>query len=669
MADSPKADLWKAVKHPHARPWLAVVGEVPATFLAHATWGDSPLAAVGMTVASGALTIATWLASEGTKTPRRIHATLSTAAGTGYLTAATFTDPLGATQLSWLVMGGGVAAASWNIRKAMRVNVDKETGAATAGETGILVKAIGNAKMKLRKAPEVEPNKVGVPYQLAPGEMTNAEVSRRLDAIASELGVSPNSLRIKGDPDNASQGELIIVPKDVLTEGTPWPGPSAFGGSITEPVTVGVYEDGETEVFWFPGSEKEKRNATHFLAAGMNGSGKSAGISLAIIEVLTRDDAFVWAVDPSKGQQTFGPFLPFMDWVEMTEAGGNEMIDALSQVITARADELGRHGFKNWTRDAYEQLGMRYGVVWIEEAAKFFRNGTEMEGLVMEARSAGISVIISLQRPSATSMPTDVREQLGGVVCFGVKGATTANMALPDDVIDAGARPEAWENRKQGYNYLVAPGVDEERYAMKACTFIPPKDEEIVAVLSIAPPSPADSVTGAAAGDAYANRTRYEADTPLTSTDTPRQETVVMSKDENAAAEKALLEKRVGREIDAAVGDDPDDDGYVPEVDAEQEIPPAGGTWSFGQATEKAPEQTAKEGMEALMAMLDDFRSEEREFIGPKDFGPYGKGSRIGRARSWVSGALGDLSDAGIHLSETDQAGVYRLLYPEMADA
>ncbi|MBQ1166137.1 ATP-binding protein, partial [Streptomyces sp. A73] len=73
-----------------------------------------------------------------------------------------------------------------------------------------------------------------------------------------------------------------------------------------------------------------------------------------------------------------------------------------SQVITARADALGRAGFKNWTPDAFEQLNMPSMIVWIEEAAKFFREGTEMEGLVMEARSAGISVIISLQRPSAT---------------------------------------------------------------------------------------------------------------------------------------------------------------------------------------------------------------------------------------------------------------------------
>ncbi|MBQ1164684.1 conjugal transfer protein TraB, partial [Streptomyces sp. A73] len=79
--------------------------------------------------------------------------------------------------------------------------------------------------------------------------------------------------------------------------------------------------------------------------------------------------------------------------------------------------------------------------------------------------------------------------------CFGVKGSTTADMALPDDVRDAGARPEAWENRKPGYNDLVAPGVDEERYAMKARTFDPPTDEEIAQVLAHAPRPPADPIT------------------------------------------------------------------------------------------------------------------------------------------------------------------------------
>lgn len=673
MSDSPKADLWKAIKHPHSRPWLAVVGEIPATFAAHQAWGGSTVAAIGMTVAGGLLTAATWWGAEGTKPARRIHATVTMALAMGYTTVSTFTDPIGAAQLSTLAMGGAVAAASWNVRKAMRVNPEAKTENATAGETGLLVKSLGKAKASLRKAPEVEPNKVIAPYQLAPGEMTNAELGRRIEAMASELGTSPGAIRIQADPDNAAQGQLIIVPKDMLTEGAPWPGPSSFGGSISEPIVIGLYEDGAPEQFWFPYDEKTKRNGTHFLGAGMNGSGKSEGFKYGIVEARTRRDAIVWGIDPSKGRQTFGPLLPFMDWVEMTEAGGNDMIDALSQVITARADALGVAGFKNWTPDAYEQLGMPFMIVWIEEAAKFFRNGTEMEGLVMEARSAGISVIISLQRPSATSMPTDVREQLGGVICFGVKGSTTADMALPDDVRDAGARPEAWENRKPGYNYLVAPGIDEERYAMKARTFIPLTDEEIVAVLSTAPQVSADPVTINAAGEAYANRAIHTVDDVLTSTDTTTdtrpQEAIVMTKADNEAAERQLLERQADREVDAIIGTDPDDDGYIPNVDPDQEIRPTEVTWTFGQAPAQQTEKTPEEAHNELLAMLAEYRDQELETVGPKNFQPYGKGGRIGRSRAWISEKLGDLADEGTHLEETDQPGVYKLLYPEMATA
>ncbi|MEU6057979.1 plasmid transfer protein TraB [Streptomyces sp. NPDC047097] len=669
MADTHRATLGKAITHPRARPWLAVAAEIPATFAAHHAWHDSPTAAVGLTLAAGTLTAATWWAGLGTKPARRTHATLSTAAATTYLLAGTITNPADPTLLSTLVIGGAVAAGSWNIRQALRINPDAQTGEAKAVETGILVKAIGDAKVALRGKPKIEPNKVTAPLSLAAGQITADDLGQRTKYIASELGVSPTAIRIAPDPDHADHATLIVVPKDELKQTTPYPGPSRMGGSITDPIAIGIYEDGAETHLWFPYDQTTKRNATHFLAAGMNGSGKSAGISVAMAEALTRHDVIVWAVDPSKGQQTFGPFLPYLDWVEMTSAGGERMIEALSQVITARADHLGRHGHKNWTPQAFTDLAMPYMIVWIEEAAKFFRNGTEMEGLVMEARSAGISVIISLQRPSATSMPTDVREQLGGALCFGVKGSTTADMALPDDVRDAGARPEAWENRKPGYAYLVAPGVDEDRYATPLRTYLI-DDDQISGVLALAPRPCADPITTTAAGDAYADRTLHTPDTPSTSTNTNLRETPHMTAEDTQQAEKALLEEQVDREINAMVGNDPDDDGQTPDIDPEQEIAPVTQVWSFGQpAPTEQEDRTTEEADAALMAMLDDFRAQNLEFIGPKDFKPYGQGGRIGRSRAWISARLGDLADAGIHLAEEPQPGVYRLLYPTLADA
>lgn len=668
MADTLKNDTYKGLKSPHARPWLALVGEVPATFAAHAAWGDQPLAAVGLTVASLALTAATWWAGRDTKEARRLHATATTAAATGYLTVASFTDPLGATQLSWLAIGGATVAASWNVRKVMRINPESKQDTDRAGETGLLTKSLGKSKAMLRGEPKVEPNKVTAPYRITdPGSLTNADIGRRIDNIAGELGISPNSIRIVPDGENAAEGEFVFIPKDMLTGGAPYPGPSSAGGSITEPCHVGIYEDGEIEQFWFPADEQLRRNATHFLVAGMNGSAKSTGMTWAVIDALTRRDCIVWAIDASKGMQTLGPLLPYLDWAEMTMAGGEAMIDALPQVITARADELGRHGFKNWTPEAFEKLGMPYLIVWIEESAKFFRDGAELESVVEALRSAGGSVAVSQQRPSSTSMPTDVREQLGASWCFGVKGSTTADMALPDDVRDAGARPEAWENRKPGYNYLVAPGVAEERYAMKARTWDPISDDEIREVLArFAVPTPAGATTTLAAGEAYAARTVYMPDQELTSVE---QEETVMSKDDQKAAEEALLERQVARDIASRMGDgeeEPDLSG----IDPDKEIPPVeqGQVWKFAEA-EKHQEKSTSEAEAELMRVLEECREQGLDEIGPKHFQPHGKTGRYGRSRSWLSGKLTELADEGVHLEETEEPGVYRLLYPEMAAA
>ncbi|MDR3082123.1 MAG: conjugal transfer protein TraB [Streptomyces sp.] len=663
MADTPKADLWKATKHPRMRPWIAVAAEVPVSIVTHALWGSSAGAGAGLTAAGALLTAATWWAGKGTSEGRRLHATLSTAAGTGYLVVATAVGPFDPVLASTLAIGGATAAASWNVRQALRVNPDAKTGETAAAETGLLVKSLGKAKAALRSEPKVEPNKVTAPYQLSGGELTNTDLGRRIDNIASELGISPNAIRIVGDPDNAAQGEFVFVPKDMLTDGAPYPGPSSPGGCITEPIVNGIYEDGEPEQFWYPADEKARRNATHFGVFGMNGSAKSTGTVYAMMEVLTRYNAIVWACDPAKGMQTLGPLLPYLDWVEMTLAGGEAMIDVLSPVITARADELGRHGFKNWTPEAFEKLGMPYMVVVFEESAKLFRNGAELEAVVEAARSAGISVEVSQQRPSATSMPTDVREQLGGIRCYGVKGSTTADMALPDEVRDAGARPEAWENRKPGYHYLVAPGVDEQRYPMKARHWDPISDDEIRQVMErFYVHTPAGGTTTVAAGEAYANRTVYAPGTALTSIDTKE---TVMSQDETEAAREELLERQINREISEALGDDggPDTD-----ADGENEIPAVREVWQFAEPDQTA-EKTQEQAEAELMQMLDEFRQRQLDRVGPKDFQPYGKEGRIGRSRSWISARLNDLADEGIHLEDTDEAGVYTLLYPALTPA
>lgn len=667
MADSLKADLWKAAKHPRIRPWMTVAATMPASVGMHALWGQSAVAGAGLAMASVALTATTWWAGEGTTRPRRVHATLSTAAGTAYLVVATVTDPLDPFLTSTWAIGGAVAAGGWNIRQALRINPDPKTNETAASETGLLVKSLGKARLALRGEPKVEPNKVTAPYKITdPGNLTNADIGRRVENIAAELGISPNAIRNVMSTDNAAEGEFVFVPKDMLADGAPYPGPSAPGGCITQPIVNGIYEDGEPERFWYPADEKTRRNATHYGVFGMNGSAKSTGSIFALMEVITRYNAIVWGGDPAKGMQTFGPLLPYMDWAALTQAECDAMIEVLPYVITARADELGRHGYKNWTPEAFEQLGMPYMVVELEESAKLFRNGSEVEPIVEAARSAGISIELSQQRPSSTSMPTDVREQLGGIRCYGVKGATTADMALPDDVRDAGARPEAWENRKPGYHYLVAPGVPEDRYSMKARHWDPITDDEIRAVLAEhAVHTPAGPTTTNAAGEAYANRRIYLVGQPLTGTNAKEP---AMTREDEERAEEARLEQSIAHDIDATLGADAE--GPEPDVDPDAEIPPVNNVWHFsGQQPVQHIEHTPEQAVQSLLAMLAELRAEGREKVGPKDFAPYGKGSRIGRSRPWISNKLTELADEGQHLEETEEPGVYKLLYPTMTPA
>ncbi|RKN07286.1 conjugal transfer protein TraB [Streptomyces radicis] len=663
MTDTPK--IAKLFLTPHTRPWAALAAEVPASVATHIVWGDSPAAAAAMTLAAGGLTVATWVASKGTAAVRRALATLSTGAGTGYLLVATVTDPFDPALISTLGIGGAALAGTWNVVTALKV---RDAASGGPSETGVLVKSIGQARAKLRKKPEVEPNKVTAPLQL--DGITPGELGNRIEAMAVELGISPTSIRILPDPERADRPELVIVPTDMLKESTPWPGPSNLGGSITDAIPIGPYEDGQIAELWLPADPATGRNATHFGVFGMNGSGKSAGWSVVVTEVLTRRDVIVWGADPSKGQQTFGPFMPYMDWCETTMAGAEAMAAALPQVITARADLMGRHGFKNWTPEVYEKLGMPYMVAWFEESAKLFRAGdVEMEGIVQEARSAGITVELSQQRPSSTSMPTDVREQLGGILCFGVKGSTTADMALPEDVRDAGARPEAWENRRPGYAYLVAPGVPEERYVMPLRTYNI-TDEQIAGTLAIAPRPVADQVTARAAGEAYANRPRHTADTT-----TIRQEGhTVRTRDDEEEEREAALDRHVERTIMEAAGIT-HDGTPDPDVDPDKEIPavPTDRVWSLGQPpTGRTPQRrlTPGEAEAELLAILEEFREENRELIGPRDFSPFwGKDGRLNRSRAWLSEQLGELADAGLHLAETGDEGTYRLLHPEPANA
>lgn len=608
-------------------PWVAAGGVGVAGAVASIPWEGETGPAVALTLGSVTLTGITWAAGKVTTMSRRIHATCTVAAASGWLTAAALAGPFTGPVPDMFLMGAPVVAVSWNIRRALKADDGSVSGAGFD-----LLEKVGLAG-KLAKA-KVEPNRATASVALEAGEHSNEDMAKALKLIASALDVRPEAVRYLPDADSARRGELVVVPEDMLRESVWWPGPSSPGGSIGEPVVAGVYEHGAPLQMWFPGDPEEARNAMMMLEMGMTGSGKSEGMLVALADVLTRRDVVVWASDAAKGTQTLGPLLPALDWAALDIPSSEAMVDAVQAAIPARTTQLAEWGFKQWLPDVYERHGMPYLIVVIEEAAKILREGVDLTGLVQEARSAGISIVLSLQRASHGQMPTDTRASLGSSWCYGVRDSTDAGFAMPDEAVDAGARPEAWKDKKPGYCYLCANGVPESEWATPARTFrISVEDLQAVAADFADVRAGVDPVTAAAAMEAAPDH-YGRADVPA-----PARKAAAVD-DDDAAYEAEL-------------------DEYADGVDPERPLDDAEPVMQFGAAPqgEKPRDLSPEEARAEMERLLAEFVAEGVEVVGPKDF----LAKFEGRSRPWISGQVAEMVAAG-RLAETAKAGRYRIV-------
>ncbi|WP_332758919.1 plasmid transfer protein TraB [Streptomyces sp. MT206] len=639
---------------PYLPPWLGA-GTIGVTgAAANLVWQGDTGMGVLLTLGSVALTGSTWWAAKGTGKERRLHSAITVAAGSSWFTSAALFGP---GWDMWFV-GGIVGALSWNVRQVMRRDPD---GAKASASDGGLMEKIGLAKAKMGAA-KVEPNRVTVPIALDAGTQSNDDMAKALVNVASALDIPATAVRYLPDSNSARRGDLVIVPMDMLADTVRWEeqGPSLPGGSITDPIVLGVYDDGSPLMMWFPGDPNAGRNATNVLIAGMTGAGKGDGALNLMTEILSRKDVVFWLNDP-KGFQDFRPLLPGIDWA--TDATGTEtMAEAVLPTVQARTAWLGTHGYRQWCIEASVTQsdpghscrtdgtacgcpGMPYLIVWFEEAGVGLSVLGEdaFNNIANLARSGGVGFVVSLQRASHDQLSTTTRDALGTRICFGVQNATAAGFMLPDSVIDAGAAPERWANRRPGYCYLVTPGVDEDRYSSPGRTrwFTPTANSLMEAVAAWAARNGAkpDPITAGAAakavGKAYTERARHKEENPEAG-DEDEEETVSQLDDEDR------------------------------DIDPNEELPPARpGEENVVFDQGDGVDLSREEARAALQEIVAEFENEGTMVIGVVDVMEHAE--RFGRKRGWVSGELQQLLEDG-RLAVTSKPGRYRIV-PAMADA
>ncbi|MFH0520400.1 plasmid transfer protein TraB [Streptomyces sp. M41] len=640
---------------PHIPPWLGwgAAGLVGA--VGHWRWPDNTAAAVGLTLASVALTGVTWAAGKSTTKQRRMHSAVTVACGSAWVTAACLAGPTAGPVDDLYLMGGPAVALSWNVRMVLRHNAE---GAAGSSDGGLLEK-VGLARAQIGAA-KVEPNRVTAPLALQPGEQTNDDVAKALARIASALDLPKSAVRYSPDPDSERRGDLVIVPEDMLAEVVEWEGPSSLGGSIAEPLVIGRYDDGAPLLIWLPGDPDAGRNSTHVLVAGGTGSGKGDAALNLLTEIQSRTDVIVWFSDP-KAFQDFAPLRSGLDWAAEGGSQTEVMVAAVEAAIPARTRWLGSHGYRQWVPAAAQVqsdpehscrtdgracscAGMPFLVAWFEEAANTLRamGDDAFTGIAQEARSAGISLIVSLQRPSYDQMSTSTRASLPSVIALGCD-PRDEGFSLPETVIDAGAHPGAWGNRRPGYCYVVSPGIDEARYPSpgrtRRFTLRTVPVMERLASWAQANGAVADPVTAGAAsgvaGGAYTGRIAPD------STGEPVALRVVDEEDDMEHG--GLLVDPEDADIDP--------EAELPEPEEGDDAP------IFGEEAGRKP--SPEEARRLFAAALEEFEDEGRMIVGPKDFTDWCDQHNL--SRSWVSLRLKEAAHEG-RLDATSTTGRWRIV-------
>ncbi|MGW4424011.1 hypothetical protein [Streptosporangium sp. NPDC004631] len=396
----------------------------------------------------------------------KTHTTATTLLIGLWVTGATINGPVNVVTGRIALIGGFTLCATWNIRTVIRLKgIDVQ---AVVGDPLTLLFGQGAARAGM---PAIEArtttatgHKVEGAVQLEAGRQTADDLQKKIPYVESGIGLPPGSIIASGDPDDASKARVVISDPRVMKRPIAWPGPSRPGASIAEPLRIGLWQDLDEVEYVIVGHHQQ--------VMGMTGSGKSIGGAWNELgEIITRDDVATFAIDITKGEQTLGPLAESLHRFETTKQGAKELLRDLQGQVKTRTDALSAKGLQKWVPGC----GLTYWIVWIEEFPDVFDALTDKEqetflSMLKAIRSAGGSIVMSLQRSDYTQMPTLARGQLAKA-CFGVESAQDAGFGLSDAQQDANARPELWSNKQPGMAYLDAPSIPEDRIAMPMRTF------------------------------------------------------------------------------------------------------------------------------------------------------------------------------------------------------
>ncbi|BCJ53066.1 sporulation protein SsgA [Actinoplanes sp. NBRC 14428] len=472
---------------PYVIPPLAAIGNLILAGVLSRTWGayahptvwQSAWRAALILACSAAIVWCTYAVGRARQLPLRVASLLMSGAACGGLFVFTFTRWSFDSVMTYLLIMF-TASIMLAVTKLLHGKGD-DARANVFGDLGERVKELQDIG-KTGKPKQIE-GRIVTHTEMVPGADFNSLARPEVrTGIASALDVPPGGVRMIRDRNTPRTGRIEISPVDMLEHPPAWPGLSAPGGSIAQPIRLAVYQTGAPIPIYLPGDSRTGRNAMGvMILLGQPGSGKTELQLFLAAEARSRRDAEVVYIDGRKGLQLPKAFRDAMHLMIHNADDGEKYLDGLIPEVARRAAQIGGHGHDQWTAGCTKCP--KYLLVIVDEASKFLESEDTLVELAESIRSAGIGMLLGIQRATGDRMPTSVRTSVGGVICMGVRDVGEGARVLSEETIEAGADP-GWKNRKPGALYAELPGTDPDDWSLPGRTFKPDRDGVIAELLA-----------------------------------------------------------------------------------------------------------------------------------------------------------------------------------------
>ncbi|WP_246267110.1 winged helix-turn-helix domain-containing protein [Nonomuraea typhae] len=393
-----------------------------------------PTVAGGTVTAAGALLMAgRWV--NLTRPIERGYAAGVTVFAGGWLTAATMHGPFTRPWPLVLNIGCLLLALPWwaHRRRRARVRVER-----TLAAWPDIAQAAGLAGSRVQSAIV---DLWGYRFRLGLGlGQTVEDAITAIPRLESALGSMRGGVRVQPVASKkANRADVRVIETDPHADAITYPGPSIT--SITQPVKLGVFEDGSPARVLFL--------RRHALFGGLSGGGKSGGLNVLLAELTACPDVIIWAVDLKRGME-LQPWASCIDRLATTPQEAEALLRDAVTIFDGRADDLTRHGLRVWEptpeRPALVIIIDEYAEL-AEEAPKALKYA---DSLVRRGRASAVNLILATQRPSKDAMGgrNAVRSQTDIRVAFRVREPRDGDLIFGQGMVKAG-----WHAHK-----LDAPG-------------------------------------------------------------------------------------------------------------------------------------------------------------------------------------------------------------------